>query len=418
MAQDGTCVTQLTQNGFLFTTIFTGPTGTWSLRADGAAFSNTTLANTFAFTAGPGLDGLGEGLGDDTMWMSGAIGSDMKVYALRRDGKIVRGDLITGMDPSPGTLVAALPTENSATDSNLYADIAFVEAGEWIVLRGNGELYQEPNSLTTLIDFGASGSTFVDLLPLPTSKSFGTTDVSFMALRKDGKIYRETSEDEVGDLPKSGYGTLGLSLDPPDLTTIENPPPEVAKWTAQAISGTSITVPILATDTADASEDLEVTVDTATLPVGVTYDEGARTITWADPVKGSAKVKFTVSDGVNKPVNATMSIKASDPDDNPDKNASPKVSKVKNVQGLVGIELSLPILAVDPDGDALTITVDDTLEPFTLGATFDAGTNTFLWADPALSSIGKYKVQFNVSDNVKTVKLSVTIEIVSSLLTI
>jgi hypothetical protein len=177
-----------------------------------------------------------------------------------------------------------------------------------------------------------------------------------------------------------------------------------------------VSFPILATDTDLASESLVVTVDETTLPEGAVFDDVARTITWDAPVLGSYKIKVEVSDGVGNPVKVTYSIKVKDPDTNVDKNLAPRVSKIKNVQGLVGIELALPILATDPDGDPITITVDDTAEPFTLGATFDAKTNVFTWTDPALANIGTYKVKFNVSDGTKTVTLTVQIKIKSSLL--
>ncbi len=420
IAQDGVVGSQFSPSAFLFTAIFSGPTGTWSLRADGAVFANTTFNSTFAFDAGTGLNGATEGTTPDTTWESGTVGPDGKVYAVRRDGKVVRGDVLGGMSPFPGTVVAALPFGTVPSDAMLYADIAFTEAGSRIVLRGNGELYDESNNLTPLIEFKSTSPVYVDLLPLPADMEFGTTDMSFFALRSDGKLYRETSQDALFDLDKSKYCCLALSLTPPNLDNIDNASPVVTKYTLQAISGTEIAFPILATDTDLDSAELVVTVDETTLPVGASFDEIARTVTWPDPVKGSAKIKVSVNDGVNKPVNVTYSVKVSDPDTNPDKNKSPKVSKIKSksVQGLVGFELALPILAVDPDGDTLTITVDDTQEPFTLGATFDELTNTFLWTDPTLQDIGTYKIQFNVSDGIKTVKLSVTIEIVSSLLSI
>jgi len=419
LAQDGVVLIQFSQNGFLFTDLFSGATGTWSLRADGALFANATFQNTFAFVAGPGLDGAAEGTTPDTMWESGTVGPLDKPYVIRRDGKIVRGDILGGLAPFPGTVVAALPFGTTPSDAMLYADVAFTEAGKWIALRGNGELYQDPNQLTPLIEFKSTSPLYVDLLPLPTSVEYGTTDMSFFALKSDGKLYRETSQDPVIDLDKSKYCCLALSLLPANLDNIDSAPPVVTQYTVQAISGTPVSFPILATDTDLAADDLVITVISITGPTGAvlpTYDELTRTVTWADPVKGSAKIKFSVSDGVNKAVTVTSSIKASDPDTNPDKNASPKVCKIKKVQGLIGTELALPILAVDPDGDTLTITVDEASEPFTLGATFDAMTNTFIWADSLLKDIGTYKIQFNVSDGIKTVKLSVTIEMVSSLL--
>ena len=418
LAQDGTCVTQLDAADFEFTTIFAGSTGFYSMRLDGVVYHNTTITPLLTLSGGPGeTDGAAEGEAVDTEWKSGTVGEDGLVYALRRDGKIVRGDLETlgDGDPSNGTIIADLPF-NGTSPAQLYTDITFTADNTWNVIRGNGHVFKEPNTLTAVIELNDDGQLFVDLLPLPVVEGAGTTDASFIALRKDGKIFRETDEATVGKLPKSGYGELALSGAPPNLDNITNALPVVAKYTVLALTGEAVTFPILATDTDLASGDLVVTVDTETLPEGATFDDVARTISWPAPVLGSHKIKVQVDDGVGKLVNVTYQVKVKDPDDNPDKNFAPRVGKIKNVQGLVGIELALPILATDQDGDALTISVDDTAEPFTLGATFDAKTNVFTWEDPALANIGTYKVKFNVSDGTKTVVLTVQIKIKSSLL--
>ena len=417
LAQDGTCVTQLQTGDFEFATIFTGPTGTWSLRKDGALFSNTTITFTYSFVAGPGIDpDLGEGEAPDTTWMSGAAGALGLPWALRRDGKIVSGDLIPG-DPPDGTLEAALPFSNTANASTLYSDLLFTEDGSWNALRGNGRLFREPDTLNPVQTFNGDSPTYVDLLMLPSDLSATTTDQSLLALRKDGKLYRENGSSAIGDLPKSGYGLAALGMEAPDLTNIKNALPVVAKYTILGVTDTPLGFPILATDTDKAATDLVVTLDETTLPEGATYDDMARTVSWDAPVKGSYKVKVEVDDGVGKPVKVTYLIKVVDPNPNLDKNTAPRVSKIKNVQGLVGIPLELPIFASDRDGNDLTISVDETKAPFTLGATFDAKTNTFAWEAPTLNDLGNYKVQFSVSDGTKTVKLAVTVKIVSSLLT-
>jgi hypothetical protein len=278
-------------------------------------------------------------------------------------------------------------------------------------------VFREPNTLNPLIELNDNGEVFRELLALPASKGAGTTDTSFLALREDGALFRETDVATIGDLPKAGYGDMALSLSPPDLTNIKNALPVVTKYTVLAVSGTPISFPILATDTDLAADQLVVTVDEATLPPGAAFDDVARTISWAAPVKGTFKIKAQVEDGVGNPVKQTFQVKVKDPDANTEKNIVPKIGKIENVQGLVGIPLVLPILASDQDGDPLTITVDETAPPFTLGAVFDEGTNTFTWEDPALKDIGTYKVKFSGSDGTKTETSTVSIKIVSSLLT-
>jgi hypothetical protein len=190
----------------------------------------------------------------------------------------------------------------------------------------------------------------------------------------------------------------------------------VSQYTVQAVTGTPFTFPILATDVDKAEADLIVTVDPLTLPEGATYDPVTRTVSWLSPVKGSAKIKIEVDDGVGKPVKKTFKVKVRDPPENPEKNIKPRAGKIKGTQALVGIELRLPILASDQNGDKLTMTVDETLEPFTLGATFDPMTNTFIWSDPQLADIGTYSMKFQVSDGIKTVNRKVKVKLVSSFL--
>jgi Putative Ig domain len=419
LAQDGVCVTQLDPGDFDFSTLFFGTSGMYSMRTDGTVYRDTTITPIFVWVAGPGeISGAGEGEAPDTEWLSGIVGTNGLPYALRRDGKVIRGDTNTvgDGDPSNGTVIADLPAPNGLSPTQLYTSLIFTGDEMWNVLRGSGHVFKEPNTLTALIELNDNGDTFVDLLPLPANKGAGTTDASFIALREDGNIFRETGVASVGKLPKSDYGELALSAAPPNLDNITNALPVVTKYTVLALTGTPVSFPILATDTDLASGDLVVTVDDETLPDGATFDDVARTISWPAPVLGSYKIKVQVDDGSGKLVKVAFQIKVKDPDDNPDKNFAPRAGKIKNVQGLVGIELALPIFATDQDGDPITITVDDTAEPFTLGATFDPVTNVFTWPDPALTNIGTYKVPFQVSDGTKTVKLTVQIKIKSSLL--
>jgi hypothetical protein len=424
LAKDGVCAAKFDQGDFLFTDLFAGDTAgsvnTWSLRSDGAAYVNTIAGVIFQFEGNPGLDPkLGEGEASDTMWMSGAVKKNGNIFAMRRDGTVVVGTFLGGGGtPFSGTIAAELPFGNTANTATLYADLVFRTDDKWIAIRGNGKTYSQDNTLTAFIEFNGNSSgnqIYVDLLALPVIMGT-TTDMSFFALRKDGKLYRETGVAAVAQLPKSGYGKLAVSMLPPDLTNAKNALPAVTTYGPQAVTGTPFSVPILATDTDKLSEDLIVTVTMETLPKGATYDPMTRMISWDSPVKGKAKIKIEVDDGVGKPVKKTFKVNVRDPPSNPDKNVKPRSSKIKGTQALVGFEIRIPIQASDQNGDDLTYSVDETQEPFTLGATFDAKTATFIWSDPELAHIGSYTMQFMISDGIATVKRKVKVNLVSSFL--
>jgi len=415
LSKNGSCATQFPPGDFVFVSLFSDTVNTWALRSDGALFENTIVSPTFQLIGGPGIDDAAEGEAPDTTWVTGAVGTPLTVFALRADGTVVSGNLLNEGDDIDGTIVATLPFGNSG---QRYVDIAFTPNGLWNVLRSNGEVYNEQSTLNPVIDFNGSSDSnqqFAALLPLPEVRGT-TTDASYFALRADGGLFRETSQAEAFDLPKSNYGELAFSSSPPDLTTHKDTLPVVATYAVKAIEGTPFAFPILATDTDIASEDLVVTVDETTLPEGSTYDGKTRTVSWDSPVAGSYKVQASVDDGSGV-VKKTFKIKVSPASTNPDKNTKPKVSKIKNVQGLVGFPLVVPILASDAEGNALTISVDDSQVPFTLGATFDDETNTFNWPDAELNQVGTYSVVFTVSDGTAQSQLKVKIKMVSSFLT-
>ena len=420
VARGPDCVGKLDEGDYHFVDFFAGSTdgmaNVWSLRSDGFLYVNTVVGPIFQFEGNPGIDeeNSGEGEAQDTEWVSGTVkASNGNIFAMRADGTVVVGTFAGGGGtPLTGTIVAELPFGSS---TNLYKKIVFIGNDTWDALRGNGRVYNQKNTLEEQIDLNDSSSRFSDILPLPVDMEIGTTDTSFMALRRDGKLYCETAESSVAEVSKGGFGTLGLSLDAPDLTNNKNALPKVSKYTVNAISGTGFTVPILATDTDKVAEELVVTVDPETMPEGATYDPMARTITWDDPVKGSYSIKTEVNDGVGNPVKTTFKVKVKDPSTK-DKNTKPKASAIKNTQGMVSFELRVPLITSDADGDPITVTVDETKAPFDRGATFDPMTDSFVWLDPELGDIGNYTIQFMVSDGTATVKQKVKISIVSSVL--
>jgi hypothetical protein len=134
-------------------------------------------------------------------------------------------------------------------------------------------------------------------------------------------------------------------------------------------------------------------------------------------VLGKYKIKVQVSDEVNKAVKKTFKVVVRGPPSNPDKNVKPRSAKIKGTQALVGFPLMIPIQASDQNGDTLTMSVDETKAPFTLGATFDTMTNTFIWDDPQLSDLGTYTVQVMITDGTANVKRKVKFKLISSFLT-
>ena len=147
--------------------------------------------------------------------------------------------------------------------------------------------------------------------------------------------------------------------------------------------------------------------------LGAGVAAGQATTRGSSPVPvGKYKFVVTASDGVAAPVTFHHSLKVLAPDTNVLKNTAPIASKITPVQALAGYPISFPILAIDRDGDALTISADTTKAPFTAGASFDALTHTFAWT-PGAGDIGKVVAHFTVSDGLNTVKRAGTIKVVS-----
>ena len=181
-----------------------------------------------------------------------------------------------------------------------------------------------------------------------------------------------------------------------------------------ALEGASLSIPVLLTDTDKVAAD--VTVTPVAVPPGSSFNEETRTLVWenAGPA-GKYLCLIRVFDGVNKPKVYKFPIKIIPVDSDPARNKPPIPSKLKKVQALVGIELRLPILAIDPDEDPLTITPVTAVYPFTAGASFDAETNTFTWT-PTIDDVGTTKVRFRVSDGLKVKVLTVPIRVMSPLI--
>ncbi len=414
LSRNGESVADFNLGSFLFTDLTTDGEDVYSLRSDGAVYRDNITTKLFAFEAGNFM-GDGEGESDETFWDSLAIDPlDGMLHGLRRDGSVVRGDPADPGgegDPPTGEVVAKLPFGDSATDNSIYVSIAFGADGRWWTIRGGGRVYNEDDVFDEVVDLpGDAEDDFDEVM-----RQIIATDTGFLALRYDGRVYDGSGE--IVNLTKDRYSAMQLSTTPPDLTNLKNGKPKVAGYAPKAVTGEAFAFPVLATDTDKAADELVVTADPDSVPPGAVWDDDARTLTWDAPgPAGKYAFKVTVDDGVAKPVKKTFKINVKDPDTNDAKNRPPQPTKVKGVQVLAGVPFEMPILVRDLDGDDVTVTVDETKEPYTLGATFDPMTNTFAWDDPPLDALGKYKLVFQISDGTKTKKLSVKIKLVSSIL--
>ncbi len=403
------------KGGFLFPFSRLAGSGTdlYSLRADGAIFKNGTATPVFELLGGNGVSGLGDGRSLETVWIRHAVGPvDGDMYALRADGIVFKGNLPpANATEAKGTLVTQLPFPTSIpiTPGDLYVDFGFAADGKWFALRANGEIYNELSVLSSLVDLPGDA----------TSSETSYQDLTFLgndywSLRGDGRVYKNTSLDEIFDLPSGLHARIAIGTDPPSLASFKNSVPVVSTYSVTALQGASLSIPVLLTDTDKVAED--VTVTPIAVPPGSSFDSETRTLVWenAGPV-GKYLLLVRVFDGVKSPKVYKYPIKIIALDSNVAKNKPPIPSKIKKVQALVDVELSLPILATDPDGDTVTITPVTGVYPFTAGAAFDTGTNTFTWT-PTISDVGKTKVRFLVSDGVKVKVLSVPISVLSPLI--
>jgi len=420
---DGTVLVNFEDGDFFFRKIISDGTNAWSLRTDGRTFRDAQTPALFRFNGPDGVGDDDDGDAVDTLWIGLASDpDDGALYGLRRDGRIGRADpsKLSG-DGGPPSVpnVATLPFPDDVDDvdlGKLYTDLAFLDDGRWIALRGSGQIYVEDGGgWTELVDLPGDpedldDKLFVALLPLD--------DGGWVTLRQDGFVYRDDNPVEVVDLPGNSFREIALSLEFPNLGNAKPVKPAVTGFNITGVVGQGFVMPVTIADPDTLPEDLVITVDEETIPVGAVWDGKTATLTWDDPgPKGSYKFKLEVSGGSDKPVKQTFTIKLKDPDDNPDKNLKPTSAKVKKATALDGIEYVLPILAFDRDGDELTVTPEDVaVFPYTAGAIFDPETDTFSWT-PALADVGKVKLVFLVDDGTKVVKRKVTLKILSTLLT-
>jgi Putative Ig domain len=413
---------------FAYHEIITDGVIVYVLRTNGAVFRVDPKVTgeplpLIRFDGPPGEvdDAEADGEAADTAWQRMAIHpGDGTLWAMRRDG-VIKNAVIPleppASDPDPGTLVVALPYDNSdgfVDVDHLYTDFTFDVDGTWYALRSDGKLYNELNPGPPLVDFPGDASES----PGEAYAAFLAQDGETLALRNDGKVFRDVETTALIDLKGSDYFGLAISDTLPNLENVKNQPPIATSMTVTAPEGSDIALPVLAVDRDKPTEDLVLDVDPETpLPAGATWDGVARVINWpaAGPA-GSYKIRITVDDGVAKPVKAMQTIKIQTLDDNPDKNIKPVLAKVKKATALVGLPFSLPIIAFDRDGVPVTVTLDTSGKPLPAGVSFDEGTDTLLWDDPDVSDKGTHTFYFLVDDGTKVVRIGRKVKVDTSLL--
>ena len=402
LAVDKDVVGTLPQGSFYFTSLQVINSATYSLRSDGNVYKNTGSTPLFTFRAGGG-----DGQTTDKLWVTlkrGPIGQSL--YALRTDGKLWAGQLLSGT--VEGKLVDQFPFPSSSyTTGDLYTDFEFDDVtGDWIVLEANGKVYRQPNALTETNNFPGGGNGtglfYIDLAV------FGG---QFFVLRSDGRTYNQSSTNLLVKLPGADYGRIQMSAVAPNLGGQKNIPPAVVLYTIPVNTDTPVKIPVIATDVETPTNDLIVT--TVDIPPGAVWNADTQLLTWTTPAdKGNYVFSYIVDDGKGSAKTYKSKIQVKLPDIDPAKNKPPYLPKINKAGALVGQEYRVYIPLNDPDGDPVTATVDTNSYPFNVGAQYDSMTSEFIWT-PTNADLGKKTIVFILSDGTTTKKLNLKIEVKS-----
>jgi hypothetical protein len=393
----------LPQGNFYFTSLQVVGGATYSLRSDGNVYKNSGTTPLFTFRAGNGLNGGGDGEENDTIWLTlKRDPTDLFLYALRTDGKLYAGQLLSSA--SGVELVDSFPFPSSSFNFvDLYLDFDFGNVvDDWIVLRANGKVYRAPNALTEAINFpgGGSGVFYVDL---------AVFNNQFFALRSDGKTYSQNSTNVLVKLPGSDYGRIQMSDVAPNLAGQKNIAPAVALYTIPVNTDTPVKLPVIATDVETPTKDLIVTP--VSIPTDAVWDANAWVCTWTTPTnKGNYTFSYIVDDGKGSAKTYTSKVQVKLPDTDPAKNKPPYVPKISKAGALVGEEYRVYIPLNDPNGDTVTASVDTNSYPFNAGAVYNPVTSEFIWT-PAYTDLGKKTAVFILSDGTTTKKLNLKIQV-------
>ncbi|MDG2149593.1 MAG: hypothetical protein P8N09_08715 [Planctomycetota bacterium] len=421
---DGSNAVTFSEGSYFFTRITNDGTNAWSLRSDGRVHRGVETPALFRFDA-PNRFGNNDGDSTITEWIGLTVNpQNGNLYGLRRDGYIAVADPSSFGDKAgaeggppavPWSVELPFPGSHDNVDvGNIYQALKFFNAGSWLALRGNGEVFEESDPVTPLVDLPGDPS---DPDGNSVYESLLIFDGEFLSLRQDGKIYQGVDRNVALELPGGSYRTLAFGNTFPNLANVKTKAPVVTKYTVKGVAGDSFAMPLLVIDVDTPPSEVVVTVDETTVPSGAVYDSKSRTLTWDDPEPaGKYKLAMTADNGVNKPVNKSFKISLVAPNTNPSKNIKPVAAKIKHAMALDNEAYSLPLLVFDADGDEVAVSADTSVYPYTAGATFDVDSKTFMWT-PALSDVGKVKLRFSMTDGTATRSFKVTLQVVSSLIT-
>jgi alpha-tubulin suppressor-like RCC1 family protein len=196
-----------------------------------------------------------------------------------------------------------------------------------------------------------------------------------------------TARDPAGAETSASFGIW--------VTDVNRAPVITAPDEVTVKAGTQSRLVIAATD--PDSDPLTVTFDASELPAGnnASFDSTTLTLTWtpaaADVQATPWKAKFTASDGKGGTFTKSVLYVVSND------NSGPVFTPVMPPTATVGTPISFAVKASDPDGEAVTITMDASGLPSGNNATFVGG--TFTWTPVAsMARDAPYRVTFTAKD--------------------
>ena len=183
------------------------------------------------------------------------------------------------------------------------------------------------------------------------------------------------------------YFQEGPSNSAPTLTTINN---------KTVSEGSELTFLISATD----PENDPLILGAINLPAGVTFNPATGTFSWTPgyTAAGTYQVSFTATENTTAALNdsKTVTINVTNT------NRPPVITSIDNKTVDEGQTISFPIITIDPDGDAVTLSATN----IPTGATFNPSTGIFSWT-PGYSTSGNYSdVQFVATDDGSPMELA------------
>jgi hypothetical protein len=154
-----------------------------------------------------------------------------------------------------------------------------------------------------------------------------------------------------------GAFTLGRTVFAGNAPNVNNNPPDVVADLATTTQGTAITINVLVNDS-DANTD-PLTITAVSKPQFGTATTDGQTVLYTPNATfiGADTFTYYVSDGKGGVAAGTVTITVTDPSGGTNQ---PPTATADNATTQSGVSLLIPVLAndTDPNGDALTITID------------------------------------------------------------